>query len=881
MALRLREYQARSLTTLEEYFERAAMIGAKTAFIVQTDRPYHGVPQLPELPYVCLRVPTGGGKTIMAAHTVGIAAKKWVQHERVVCLWLVPSNAIRQQTLKRLQTPGDPYFDALASRFSGPVTIMDLAESLYVQRGTLDGETVVIVATLAALRVTDTEGRKIYEPSGALEHHFGGLAPELVAGLERREDSRPIESLANVLRLRRPVVVMDEAHNARTQLSFETLARFAPSCVVEFTATPATRHAPEAGFFASNVLAHVSAAELKAEDMIKLPVKLWTHGAWTDAVTEALAKQRELEEVAAKEHRSTGERIRPMILFQAQPNREGGNSITAEALKQALIDDHRVPADQIAIETGALRELDGIDLADPACPTSFVITVQALREGWDCPSAYILCSIAEQASARAVEQILGRVLRLPGAKRKQNSDLNVAYAFVVSPNFAAAAKGLRDALVEAGFEKFEVAAMVEPGGDAQPGFFYATETAPVKRSVKEAPAPDVFAELAPAIRDSVHFDLPTMMLTFTAPVSDQAGEQVAKCFTALEDKATARILSRESRLGPLGVGAAPITPEPRQLLVPQLAIRVDGALELFEESHFLDTPWRIAEIGEPLTDAEFSLKVHGAQAGELDVGKEGRIEISFGDAVAQQLTLLEGEPGWTAASLAVWLDAHIAHPDLTQADTRLFIHRAIEDLIERAGASVEQLAREKYRVRKALEAKIEACRRAQHVQAYQRMLFGGEAAIEVVPTVALAMGDPTRYAPNWLYEGSFLFQKHLFALVGELQPHGEEHDCALFIDQHELVTSWLRNISNRPTTSFWLQTSTDRFYPDFVGELVDGRVFAVEYKGADRWSDDDSREKRAVGELWAAASGGRCVFVMPKGPDSGAIDAAFREESKA
>lgn len=91
-----------------------------------------------------------------------------------------------------------------------------------------------------------------------------------------------------------------------------------------------------------------------------------------------------------------------------------------------------------------------------------------------------------------------------------------------------------------------------------------------------------------------------------------------------------------------------------------------------------------------------------------------------------------------------------------------------------------------------------------------------------------------------------------------------------------MVTCWARNIPGRPVSSFWLQTSTDRFYPDFVGELTDGRVFAVEYKGEDRWSNDDSREKRAVGELWAAASSGRCVFAMPKGPDRRPIDAAFR-----
>jgi len=874
MTMRLRDYQARSLAALGSYFDEATTFGAKRAFVIQTDRPYRAVPQLPELPYVCLRIPTGGGKTIMAAHTVGIAARRWMQRDRAVCLWLVPSNAIREQTLRHLRTVGDPYREALESRFDGPVTVLDLAEALYVQRGTLDGETVVIVATLAALRVNDTEGRKIYEPAGALEHHFTALPPELLATLERRADGTPVESLANVLRLRRPVVIMDEAHNARTQLSFETLARFAPSCVVEFTATPATRHAPEAGYIASNVLAHVSAAELKAEEMIKLPVKLWTHGAWTDAVADALAKQRELEEIATREQQATGGRIRPIVLFQAQANRAGEETITPAVLKQALIDDHRVPADQIAIETGSTRELEGVDLASPTCPIRFVITVQALREGWDCPTAYVLCSIAEQASARAVEQLLGRVLRLPGARRKQEPALNLAYAFVVSPSFATAAQGLRDALVGAGFERLETETLVEEGRDEHPSLFYATPAAPVRRVVSEPPRPEAFAALHPAVREAVQFDSDTMTVTVTAPLSEEAAERLAECFTAPDARAAVRTLSRESRQGPTGQ-AATAPAASRTLIIPQLAIRTDHGLELFEESHFLEAPWRLAELDPALTDAEFPLRTQGAQEGEVDVGAQGRIEISFHDAVANQLTLLEGEPGWTAASLAVWLDAHIPHPDLTQSDVRLFIRRAVEALVARSGASVDQLAREKYRLRKALDLKIDRYRAAQHVRAFQQTLFSDGAAVEVVPEIALRMDDPSRYSPNWLYEGGYRFRKHLLGIIGELKETGEEHDCAIRIDEHPLVATWVRNISNRPTTSFWLQTSTDRFYPDFVGQLTDGRVFAVEYKGADRWSDDDSREKRAVGELWAAASGGRCVFVMPRGPDWGALDAAF------
>ena len=151
------------------------------------------------------------------------------------------------------------------------------------------------------------------------------------------------------------------------------------------------------------------------------------------------------------------------------------------------------------------------------------------------------------------------------------------------------------------------------------------------------------------------------------------------------------------------------------------------------------------------------------------------------------------------------------------------------------------------------------------------MLYGSEPADMVVdPDIALTF-DEDRYAPNWFYEGGYRFRKHLFRVVGELKSEGEEFECAIFLDQMDEVQAWVRNLERRERSSFWMQTSTDRFYPDFVALLKDGRILVAEYKGADRWSNDDSKEKRAIGELWAERSGGKCLFVMPNGKDWEAI----------
>ena len=101
-------------------------------------------------------------------------------------------------------------------------------------------------------------------------------------------------SFANLMMIQRPMVIMDEAHNARTKLTFEVLNRLNPICIVELTATP--DNDPRTG---SNVLCRVSAAELKAESMIKLPIVLTeTAASWEVAVTDALRTRKRLAGLA-------------------------------------------------------------------------------------------------------------------------------------------------------------------------------------------------------------------------------------------------------------------------------------------------------------------------------------------------------------------------------------------------------------------------------------------------------------------------------------------------------------------------------------------------------------------------------------------------------
>ncbi len=459
----LKDYQLQTLDILRRFLEKTVELNdADTAFYSVTKRPFVPPPNLPGLPYVCLRIPTGGGKTILAAHSVSVAADSFLRTDAPAVLWFVPSQTIRDQTLATLQDRAHPNRRALADRFGENVRIMGVADALYAKRADYDGGAVVIVATIQAFRVEETEGRKVYEANGELMDHFSGLAEGLRGALEIGPSGDPVPSLANVLRLRRPMVIVDEAHNARTNLSFDTLARLAPALIIEFTATPVTpeEHKPEKGIYASNVLHHVSAAELKAADMVKLPVILRGRSDPKETIGDAIAWLDELVMLAGAEVKETGEFTRPVMLIQAEPKSKDRPTLHAEEVKKLLVEDFRAPEEHIVIATGETKGLDGVDLFDRDCKVRFIITQQALKEGWDCSYAYVLCSVAEQKSPRAVEQLLGRVLRLPRATRKRREGLNRAYAFATTTSFQNAAATLRDGLVNNGFERVEAQALV-------------------------------------------------------------------------------------------------------------------------------------------------------------------------------------------------------------------------------------------------------------------------------------------------------------------------------------------------------------------------------------------------------------------------------------
>ena len=455
--MQLKQYQANTLAVLRRFFEEARMAGPRNAYETITKEPeyadrlgrYGGtysapLADLPNVPYVCLRLPTGGGKTILGAYAVAIARDAWVEKDYPLVLWLVPTKTIRSQTVEALKNASHPYRQVLDEDFDGRVRVFDIADFTHIRPHDLRDHCCIVVGTIQTLRVTNTEGRKVYAHHEEMEPHFSAV-PDTVPGLEKLEGGGVKFSFANLLHIHRPLMIVDEAHNAVTGLTREMQTRVNPCAIVEFTATPRPK---------SNILYSVTAQELKREDMIKLPIMLSEHDTWQNAVNGAIAKRASLAEASKRD----ADYLRPLVLFQAQKKNQ---EIMVEALKKHLTDVEHIPESSIAVATGDQRELDGIDLFDSRCPIEYVITVEALKEGWDCSFAYVFCSVSRIHSATDVEQLLGRVLRMPYAKRRKVTELNKAYAYLSEPSSGEAARALTDKLVAMGFEEDEARDNIE------------------------------------------------------------------------------------------------------------------------------------------------------------------------------------------------------------------------------------------------------------------------------------------------------------------------------------------------------------------------------------------------------------------------------------
>ncbi|MCS4103180.1 DEAD/DEAH box helicase [Salinibacter ruber] len=886
---KLKDYQQQALDYLNDYFQlvnqfeeadlpdtnSAAMaFNQITGSTMGRSLPYNAIEGLQEIPYVCIRIPTGGGKTFVAAHAVSETTEELLGRDRSVVLWLVPTNTILEQTIDALRDRSNPYRKALEKE-TPSVRVLNAREALQVNQTTLDTTTTVIVSTIQSFRVSDTDGRKVYEDSGDLMSHFNGLRPEQEKYLDSFDDGTPKKSLANVLRLHHPIVIVDEAHNARTDLSFETLKRFAPSSIIEFTATPDLEDHP------SNVLYSASAAELKAEDMIKLPIELTVKEQWRELLGLAYAERKRLESVAKEERNETGEYIRPVMLIKAESNR-GDDALTPDVVAEVLKEDYQVSEEEIAIEYKDHDDLDGVDIEDPSCDIRYIITVQKLAEGWDCPFAYVLCSVDEMKSTSAIEQITGRVLRMPDVERKKHDDLNKAYAFAANRKFSDAIEGIRGVLVNNGFERQEVDNLVQPGPENDGGsggsmgpLFDGKPEEEEEVDIPFESAPDL-GQLDGDTEQKVKVNAEEGKLTFSGEMSDEDRDALTRAFDGDPSAQEQVNQAYQKTAASSDHGEDPPVDQGETMEVPMLAIEQGDLFEPFEETHFLDTGWELSNFTPKLPD--YTPTPQTGEKGQIYTTDEGDIRIESIGTVRQQLSMLDEDDDWSVSSLVVWLDRNIPHQDITPQDAHAYLERLVQRyLIEKQGYTLEELVADKYNLKRAVESRIDEHRQEAREQAYQSILFddSDNASVTVSPELCFQFSEDAVY--NSFHDAEYVYKNHYYGpdRIGAMDS-GAEVTVARFLDRHASIQYWARNPVHR---GFWLQTSTDKFYPDFVCKLNDGRILVVEVKGSDRWQD--AEEKRNLGQIWADRSNGDCLFVMVKDSDTDKINQLLAQETSS
>ena len=412
------------------------------------------------IPHICLKIPTGGGKTLLAA-----AALERLNRQTGLTLWLVPTRAIYEQTKKALWNREHPYRQMLERASGGRVKMLEKDDE-FSRADIAHYLCVMLVMLPAANRQKGKEFLKMFRDSGRYPTLFpdeddilgdGKLLAEHpdLERIDPADERSPIKrSLFNVFKMLRPVVILDEAHKAYGARSRDanhefvrSVNRLDPSMVIELSATP------NRGI--SNLLVDIGGPALKAEEMIKLPVQVATlpNAHWKDTLRLAEHELDQIEAEAKSLERNEGRYIRPIAVVRVERtgrDQRDGERVHAEDVREYLTGTLGVGAEAVKVKSAQLDELAGEDLLSEYSEVHWIITKAALMEGWDCPFAYMLVMLDNTTAQKAVTQLVGRVMRQPHARRTGRERLDQCYVYCWNTDVGKAVEQVRAGLEQAG-----------------------------------------------------------------------------------------------------------------------------------------------------------------------------------------------------------------------------------------------------------------------------------------------------------------------------------------------------------------------------------------------------------------------------------------------
>ena len=797
-------------------------------------------------PHVCFKVPTGGGKTFLATCAVRYIKDAVVQNGEGAVVWLVPSDTILEQTISNLKNIDHSYRRQLQKDFPAGVEVYSKEQLIAGQNFhspvSVQEHLSVFVLSYDSFRTNKKDGRRAYRENEKLKDF--PVSDALPDGADET-------SLVNAISVLNPIVIVDESHHAAGQLSIEMLRNFNPRFILDLTATPREN---------SNIIAFAEASELKKANMVKLPLIVYNRADKKDVMFDAIQLRAQIERQSITEEASGGKYIRPIVLFQAQP-RGKEDAATFQKLKEQLIEGG-IPKEQIAIKTAEVNELKNVNLFSQNCEIRYIITVNALKEGWDCSFAYILATLANKTSKVDVEQIVGRILRQPHAIRHNQPLLNNAYVLTCSNEFATTLDGIVRALNTAGFSKKEVRAVEEKS--LRSNEMIVSE--PIQQSsfwVKSDTDND-----APFLDDYSDVIRPALEQKPSSVVEDMVKH------ASMQSQEYEREAEESERLGYLGglEGAmknqymmnSVFRDEAEAIRIPQFCFATEP--DLFHAENYAKLNKEKLSGGFSLknADSNVNFSLAGSDIYAVDASDSGakyrKMTAGESEYVRSQMERLpdEGKRKFCVGLIVDQLERRTIGDVIIRDDLRAYVERVVSNL---GGDDLTAVQTGYQFFASRIQQKVESLLADFREERFYNLLETRD--ILCRPMFEL----PKIITPADILGG---LDKSLYE--SEAAVNSTERKIIEEISSLTNVKWWHRVAESKPY-SFCINGFITH-YPDFIVMTAKGTLVIVEVKGDDR-DNSDSERKLRLGRKWASTAGDGYRYYMVFDKLNWSVDGAY------
>ncbi len=794
------------------------------------------------VPHICTKVPTGGGKTFIASYALQTIFKGMDLKRTKAVVWLVPSVTILEQTIKNLSNTSHPYRQKINLHFNNKVEIYD-KDSLLQARGfnpsSVKENLSIFVVSYDSLRARNKDDRKIYQENGQLTGFI--QLPDYKKTLLK---NTPEDALINVIRYLNPVLIVDESHNATTDLSVEMLKNLNPAFILDLTATPRNN---------SNIISFTDASELKKECMVKLPVIVHNAESTTEVISNAIQLRNRLGKAADKNMELTGKYIRPIVLFQAQPKSKKDN-VTFEKIKEKLLKSG-IPEEEIKIKTAYNNELKNIKLLSQDCKVKYIITVNALKEGWDCPFAYILATIANKSSAVDVEQILGRILRQPYVRRFDEDVLNLSFVLTASSVFMETLGNIVKGLKYSGFSE----------KDYKPAISVSTNIDKNSKKISKGKTIGIFDDISTKSEENQEenvvdeIDSESIKNSSNTETGNFISEMVDKAETESKEYEENNQADSSDSSFPVEVAEKITLVEMKEIFtkdakainLPQFVIEIEG-LQMFDTKTVKLSKVNLL-TGFQLSKQNRDIPFTGTSSDlyKVDIEKIGKKEYSASfDKVDSRFTaplldyILSIPKEKQIKELSGRMTTLLGNMyPIPEQEINKYLKLILQDF---TSEQMVDFVNHEYTYKDKIKKWINKLTEKHAEKEFYNRIDSDK--INVQPAYEL----PSNIAPIGIDTG---IKKSLYGKEGKM--NNFEAKAINEIANTKSVVFWTKNIEKRG----FAINGFKNHYPDFIVLTKKGTILIVETKGDDR-DNSDSKQKLKLGQRWANLSGKEYKYFM-------------------